>query len=59
MIDYCSVAARLMGVIASEAKQSLLFEGKRLPRPFRPRNDNSSNYMRQSTIAVVVRVFDE
>jgi hypothetical protein len=45
----CSVAARLMDVIASEAKQSLLFESKRLPRPFGPRNDNSSNYMRQST----------
>ncbi len=39
-----------MDVIASEAKQSLLFESKRLPRPFGPRNDNSSNYMRQSTI---------
>ncbi len=38
-----------MDVIASEAKQSLLFESKRLPRPFGPRNDNSSNYMRQST----------
>jgi len=52
-----------MDVIASEAKQSQLFKGWRLPRPLPayagtslhlrkqvwPRNDNSSNYVRQTT----------
>jgi len=42
-----------MDVIASEAKQSQLFKGWRLPRPLPwPRNDNSSNYVQQTTSAV-------